>query len=70
VFFGAVVRAPGQSLLDVEPPDVAGRYRRLMWSTTEGWYLSATAAFLEPGDVAPGTADLLARIATGPRAAR
>ncbi len=47
VFFGAFVTAPGQSLLDVEPPDVADRYRRQAAADGEGWYLPATDAFLE-----------------------
>jgi hypothetical protein len=35
-----------------------------------GWYLPATAAFLELGNVAAATVDLLVRIAAGPRVAR
>ena len=44
---GAFVTAPGESLLDVEPPEVAERYRRQVAEAGEGWYLPATDAFLE-----------------------
>ncbi len=47
VFLGAFVTAPGPSLLDVEPPDVADRYRRQAVEDGEGWYLPASDAFLE-----------------------
>jgi pimeloyl-ACP methyl ester carboxylesterase len=47
VYLGAFVTAPGQSLLDVEPPEVAERYRRQVAEAGEGWYLPATDAFLE-----------------------
>jgi pimeloyl-ACP methyl ester carboxylesterase len=47
VYLGAFVTAPGESLLDVEPPAVAARYRRQVRDDGEGWYLPATAAFLE-----------------------
>ena len=63
VFFGAFVTAPGQSLLDVEPPDVAERYRRQAAEDGEGWYLPATDAFLEQW----GIGDAAARAFVGPR---
>jgi pimeloyl-ACP methyl ester carboxylesterase len=47
VYLGAFVTAPGESLLDVEPPVVAERYRREVREGGEGWFLPATAAFLE-----------------------
>jgi pimeloyl-ACP methyl ester carboxylesterase len=47
VYLGAFLTAPGESLLDVEPPAVAERYRRQVRAEGEGWYLPATAAFLE-----------------------
>ncbi len=46
-YLGAFVTAPGESLLDVEPGDVADRYRRQVAGDGEGWYLPATDAFLE-----------------------
>jgi pimeloyl-ACP methyl ester carboxylesterase len=46
VYLGAFVTAPGESLLDVEPVDVADRYRRQVAEGGEGWYLPATDAFL------------------------
>ncbi len=47
VFLAAFVTAPGQSLLEVEPPDVAARYRKLVNESGDGWYLPATDQFLE-----------------------
>jgi pimeloyl-ACP methyl ester carboxylesterase len=47
VYLGAFVTAPGQSLLDVEPPEVAERYRQQVAEEGEGWFLPATDAFLE-----------------------
>ncbi len=46
VYLGAFVTGPGESLLDVEPPEVAERYRRQVAEAGEGWYLPATDAFL------------------------
>jgi pimeloyl-ACP methyl ester carboxylesterase len=46
VFLAAFVTAPGQSLLDVEPPDVAARYRALVNEDGDGWCLPATDQFL------------------------
>lgn len=47
VFLAAFLTSPGQSLLDVEPPDVATRYRKLVDDGGDGWYLPATDQFLE-----------------------
>ena len=47
VYLGAFVTAPGQSLLDVEPPAVAEHYRQLVAENGEGWYVPASDAFLE-----------------------
>jgi pimeloyl-ACP methyl ester carboxylesterase len=47
VYFAAFVTAPGESLLDVEPPEVAARYRKLVNEGGDGWYLPATDHFLE-----------------------
>jgi pimeloyl-ACP methyl ester carboxylesterase len=47
VYLGAFVTGPGESLLDVEPPEVAERYRRQVAEAGEGWFLPATDAFLE-----------------------
>jgi pimeloyl-ACP methyl ester carboxylesterase len=46
VYLGAFVTGPGQSLLDVEPPEVAEHYRRQVAEAGEGWFLPATSAFL------------------------
>ncbi len=63
VYFGAFVTAPGQSLLDVEPVDVADRYRRQAAENGEGWYLPATDAFLAQW----GVRDDALRARVGPR---
>jgi pimeloyl-ACP methyl ester carboxylesterase len=47
VYLGAFVTGPGQSLLDVEPPEVAEHYRRQVAEAGEGWFLPATDAFLQ-----------------------
>ena len=47
VYLGAFVTAPGQNLLDVEPPEVAERYRQQVAESGEGWFLPASDAFLE-----------------------
>ena len=47
VYLGAFITAPGQSLLDVEPPEVAERYRRQVAEAGQGWFLPASDAFLE-----------------------
>jgi pimeloyl-ACP methyl ester carboxylesterase len=54
VYLGAFVTAPGESLLDVEPPEVAERYRRQVAEAGEGWYLPATDAFLEQWGIEEG----------------
>jgi len=46
-YLGAFVTGPGESLLDVEPADVAARYRAEVTAHGEGWYLPATPRFLE-----------------------
>jgi pimeloyl-ACP methyl ester carboxylesterase len=63
VYVGAFMAGPGQSLLDVEPPDVAERYRRQAAEEGEGWYLPATDAFLEQW----GLRDPDLRASVGPR---
>jgi pimeloyl-ACP methyl ester carboxylesterase len=63
VYLGAFVTAPGESLLDVEPPDVVERYHRQVAEEGEGWYLPATDAFLEQW----GVADPALRAWVGPR---
>ena len=47
VYLGAFVTAPGESLLDVEPPEVAERYRAQVAAAGDGWILPASDAFLE-----------------------
>jgi pimeloyl-ACP methyl ester carboxylesterase len=47
VYLGAFVTAPGECLLDVEPPETAERYRALAAEEGEGWLVPATDAFLE-----------------------
>ncbi|HEY6429151.1 MAG TPA: alpha/beta hydrolase [Acidimicrobiales bacterium] len=63
VYLAAFVTGPGESLLDVEPADVAERYRRQVAENGEGWYLPATDAFLEQW----GLADPAVRAFVGPR---
>ena len=46
-FLGAFLVRPGECLLDVEPPDVAARYRQLATEKGDGWRLPATSDFLE-----------------------
>ncbi len=46
-FAGAFLTGPGECLLDVEPPDTAARYRQLVGTHGEGWYVPASAAFLD-----------------------
>jgi pimeloyl-ACP methyl ester carboxylesterase len=47
VFLAAFVAAPGQSLLDVEPADVARRYREQVVRQGDGWLLPATRQLLD-----------------------
>jgi pimeloyl-ACP methyl ester carboxylesterase len=63
VYFGAFITAPGQSLLDVEPVEVADRYRQQAADEGEGWYVPATDAFLEQW----GLRDDAMRAWVGPR---
>ena len=63
VYLGAFVTAPGQSLLDVEPPEVAERYRRQVAEEGDGWFLPASDAFLEQW----GIEDAAQRAWVGPR---
>jgi len=63
VYLGAFITGSGQSLLDVEPPDTAERYRRQVSENGEGWYLPASDAFLEQW----GIRDQAMRRWVGPR---
>jgi pimeloyl-ACP methyl ester carboxylesterase len=63
VYLGAFITAPGQSLLDVEPPETAARYRALVEEDGEGWYVPASALFLEQW----GITDEVTRSWVGPR---
>ncbi|MFC5801428.1 alpha/beta fold hydrolase [Streptomyces formicae] len=63
VFLGAFVVRPGQCLLDVEPPDVARRYRERVAEAGSGWYLLADASFLAQW----GVRDERLRAWAGPR---
>ena len=47
VYLGAFVTSPGESLLDVEPTEVAERYRRQVADEGDGWFLPASDVFLE-----------------------
>lgn len=62
-FLAAFIAQPGQSLLDVEPPDVARRYRELAASAGDGWFVPASPQFLDQWGVTSGA--LRARV--GPR---
>ncbi len=46
-FAGAFLTDPGQCLLDVEPPETAARYRQQVAVHGEGWYVPASATFLD-----------------------
>jgi hypothetical protein len=46
VLAGGFHARPGQSLLDVEPPETAARYRALAAERGDGWRVPATDAFL------------------------
>src|ERR1700733_10943942 len=63
VSLAAFVPAPGQSLLDVEPPETAERYRELAAGEGEGWFVPATEAFLDQW----GMRDEALRARVGPR---
>jgi pimeloyl-ACP methyl ester carboxylesterase len=47
IYLAAFVTGPGQSLLDVEPPETARRYRELAERAGDGWFLPAEARFLD-----------------------
>ena len=47
VYLGAYVTRPGESLLDVEPPATAARYRELAAADGDGWRVPASPAFLD-----------------------
>lgn len=63
VYLGAFVTEPGQSLLDVEPSEVAERYRRQVAEEGDGWFLPSSDAFLEQW----GIEDAALRAWVGPR---
>ena len=63
VYLAAFVTAPGQSLLDVEPPETAERYRQLAAAEGEGWFVPATEGFLDQW----GVRDEALRARVGPR---
>ncbi|MFG2308677.1 alpha/beta fold hydrolase [Streptomyces sp. NPDC048566] len=63
VWLGAFVVRPGECLLDVEPPEVARRYRRQVAEAGDGWYLPADPAFLSQW----GVRDEELRAWAGPR---
>lgn len=46
VLAGGFYVRPGQSLLDVEPPETAARYRAIAAESGDGWRLPASDAFL------------------------
>jgi pimeloyl-ACP methyl ester carboxylesterase len=62
-FVGAFLADDGESLLDVEPPETAERYRSLSAEEGDGWRIPASPAFLEQWGVTDP--DLVAWI--GPR---
>jgi len=61
-FLAAFIAAPGQSLLDVEPPEAGRRYRELAASAGDGWFVPASPRFLDQWGV---SSTLRARV--GPR---
>jgi pimeloyl-ACP methyl ester carboxylesterase len=63
VYLGAFVTEPGQSLLDVEPSEVAERYRRQVADEGDGWFLPSSDSFLEQW----GIRDAALRAWVGPR---
>jgi pimeloyl-ACP methyl ester carboxylesterase len=60
-YLGAFIAQPGQCLLDVEPPDVARRYRELAASGGSGWFVPASPSFLDQWGITDP--DLRARVA-------
>ena len=63
VYLGAFITGSGQSLLDVEPPETAARYREQVEENGEGWYVPASDSFLEQW----GITDEAIRRWVGPR---
>lgn len=63
VLAGGFYARPGQSLLDVEPPETAARYRELAESSGDGWRVPASDAFLAQW----GVTDEELRAFVGPR---
>lgn len=61
-FLAAFIAQPGQSLLDVEPPDTARRYREVAASAGDSWFVPASPRFLDQW----GVSDAL-RARVGPR---
>jgi pimeloyl-ACP methyl ester carboxylesterase len=57
IFLGAFMAEDGQSLLDVEPPEIRARYQELATKVGEGWRLPADDSFLTqwgvPEDLRP-----------------
>jgi pimeloyl-ACP methyl ester carboxylesterase len=53
-FLGAFIARPGESLLDLEPPDVRRRYRELAASGGEGWFVPASPQFLDQWGLTDG----------------
>ena len=62
-YLAAFIAAPGQSLLDAEPPEVGQRYRDLAASDGGGWRVPASPAFLDQW----GVTDPVLRDQVGPR---
>jgi pimeloyl-ACP methyl ester carboxylesterase len=46
-YLAAFIARPGQCLLDLEPPDVARRYREIAATAGEGWFVPPSPQFLE-----------------------
>jgi len=63
IYLAAFVTGPGQSLLDVEPPEIARRYRELADRDGDGWFLPAEARFLDQW----GVTDAVLRARVGAR---
>jgi pimeloyl-ACP methyl ester carboxylesterase len=62
IFLAAFIAQPGQCVLDVEPPEVARRYRELAASDGDGWRVPASPSFLDQWGISdPG---LRARVGT------
>jgi pimeloyl-ACP methyl ester carboxylesterase len=61
VAMGAFLAGPGESLGDVEPPEVAARYRRLAAGSPDGWRIPASAEFLAQWSVPDPLRDSVGR---------